>query len=56
MTTSSSGFNTRSVSVVDARFERRRIDGYNHLEGTLDEEGTFRLYLYNDFTNTHWAP
>lgn len=25
-------------------------NGYNHLEGTLDEEGTFRLYLYNDFT------
>lgn len=25
-------------------------NGYNHLEGTLDEEGTFRLYLYDDFT------
>ena len=25
-------------------------NGYNHLEGTLDEAGTFRLYLYNDFT------
>jgi hypothetical protein len=25
-------------------------NGYNHLEGTLDEEGNFRLYLYNDFT------
>lgn len=25
-------------------------NGYNHLEGTLDEDGTFRLYLYNDFT------
>ena len=25
-------------------------NGYNHLEGTLDEDGTFRLYMYNDFT------
>ena len=25
-------------------------NGNNHLEGTLDEDGTFRLYLYNDFT------
>lgn len=25
-------------------------NGYNHIEGTLDEDGTFRLYLYNDFT------
>lgn len=25
-------------------------NGYNHLEGTLDESGTFRLYLYDDFT------
>jgi len=25
-------------------------NGYHHLEGTLDEEGVFRLYLYNDFT------
>lgn len=25
-------------------------DGYHHLEGTLDEDGTFRLYFYNDFT------
>ncbi len=25
-------------------------NGYHHLEGTLDDEGNFRLYLYNDFT------
>lgn len=25
-------------------------NGYHHLEGTLDEDGNFRLYLYNDFT------
>jgi Heavy metal binding domain len=25
-------------------------NGYNHLEGTLGEEGAFRLYLYDDFT------
>lgn len=25
-------------------------NGYNHLEGTLDVDGNFRLYLYNDFT------
>lgn len=25
-------------------------DGFHHLEGTLDDDGTFRLYLYNDFT------
>lgn len=25
-------------------------NGYHHLEGTLNEEGRFRLYLYDDFT------
>jgi Heavy metal binding domain len=25
-------------------------NGYHHLEGTLSEDGTFRLYLYDDFT------
>jgi Heavy metal binding domain len=25
-------------------------NGYNHLEGTLGDDGTFRLYLYNNFT------
>lgn len=25
-------------------------NGYNHLEGTLGDDGTFRLYLYDDFT------
>jgi hypothetical protein len=25
-------------------------NGYHHLEGTLGDDGTFRLYLYNDFT------
>lgn len=25
-------------------------NGYHHLEGTLDENGNFRLYLYDDFT------
>ena len=25
-------------------------NGYHHLEGTLDEDGRFRLYLYDDFT------
>ncbi|HSF16013.1 MAG TPA: heavy metal-binding domain-containing protein [Vicinamibacteria bacterium] len=25
-------------------------DGFHHLEGTLDDDGTFRLYLYDDFT------
>jgi hypothetical protein len=25
-------------------------NGYHHLEGTLDEAGEFRLYLYDDFT------
>lgn len=25
-------------------------NGYHHLEGTLEEDGKFRLYLYDDFT------
>ncbi len=25
-------------------------NGFHHLEGTLNEDGTFRLYLYDDFT------
>src|SRR3972149_3512554 len=25
-------------------------NGYHHLEGTLEEDGRFRLYLYDDFT------
>lgn len=25
-------------------------NGYHHLEGTLEDDGTFRLYLYDDFT------
>lgn len=25
-------------------------NGFHHVEGTLDADGTFRLYLYNDFT------
>jgi predicted RNA-binding Zn-ribbon protein involved in translation (DUF1610 family) len=25
-------------------------NGYHHIEGTLEEDGTFRLYLYDDFT------
>jgi hypothetical protein len=25
-------------------------NGYHHLEGTLQQDGTFRLYLYDDFT------
>jgi hypothetical protein len=25
-------------------------NGYHHLEGTVSEEGTFRVYLYDDFT------
>lgn len=25
-------------------------DGFHHIEGVLDEDGTFRLYLYDDFT------
>ena len=26
-------------------------DGFHHIEGTLDDSGSFRLYIYNDFTN-----
>lgn len=25
-------------------------DGFHHIEGVLDDDGTFRLYIYNDFT------
>ena len=27
-------------------------NGYHHLEGTLEEDGAFRLYLYDDFTRS----
>jgi hypothetical protein len=27
-------------------------NGFHHIEGTLDEDGTFRLYIYNDFTDS----